>query len=832
MAADDRTGTDSSLRESSAKGILDGVLGVLPGVVYRCRNDADWTMLGITDNVRDLTGYDPDELIGNAEFSYGDLIHAEDRTKVWTAVQAGVADGRAFRVVYRIVDRRGRERWVLEQGRALENGQLAGYIQDLSGPLGDRLLRQQDELDRARRQARHLELLQEVTSIVNEAATLEDALGASLPAICRGLGFVVAHVLLPSGGDGGLEPSDLWCLSHDTPALRRSLELARARFDATTRGLPRRVQESGKAEWVWDIRSDPDFGGLAGCDECALVSGVGVPIRSGERRLAVLEFYTDRPMEPDGELEVLLDQVGTQLGRAWEREQALRDRQAGEERFRQLAEHIDDVFWIGTPDDHAREYVSPAYRHVWGRDPGMLPEAPRSWLDAVHPDDRERVEDVVRRRADRGYEIQYRIVRPDGGLRWIWDRAFPVDGVDGEVTRVVGVAEDVTERTKLEAQLRAAHRMEAVGRLAGGIAHDFNNLLTVIRAQSDFLLMDLPEESPLVEEVEVVRSAADRAAELTRQLLAFSREQVLRPRVVDLTEVVRNMGQLLARVLGEDVRIETAFEPGLASVRVDPTQLEQVIMNLAVNARDAMPEGGVLSLRAHREVLTAEVAAGRTELVVGAEYVRFDVADTGHGMDEAVRARIFEPFFTTKRSRGGTGLGLAMAYGIVKQSGGTIHVKSAPGRGTTFVLRFPPVETEPESEATDAPLPGRAPGEVAGTILVVEDDPAVRRVARRALVREGLEVRVAADAENGLEILQSGPEDVAFLLTDLVLPGISGRELLDEVRARYPHVRCIAMSGYAEGSPGSRVDLPADVVFLQKPFTPEGLLRALDAVAD
>jgi PAS domain S-box-containing protein len=509
----------------------------------------------------------------------------------------------------------------------------------------------------------------------------------------------------------------------------------------------------------------------------------------------------------------------------------LRRRRDGEERFRQIAEHIDDVFWIGSPDGPERTYVSPAYRVMWGRDPRRLRRDPAAWLDAVHPDDRDRVEDVVRRRAARGYEIQYRILRPDDTLRWIWDRAFPVLDGDGGVARVVGVAEDVTQRRKLEAQLRAAHRMEAVGRLAGGIAHDFNNLLTVIRGQSDLLLMDLPEGDPLAEEVEVVRDAADRAATLTRQLLAFSREQVLRPRVVDLVDVVRTMEQLLRRVLGEHIHIQTDFEDDLPPLRVDPAQLEQVIVNLAVNARDAMPDGGELSITARRERITPAVAGGRTELPVGTEVVRLDVRDDGHGMDEAVRARIFEPFFTTKRASGGTGLGLAMAYGIVKQSGGTIHVDSAPGRGTVFELRFPPAWGEVPEETDDAPPPPRSDPD-SGTILVVEDDPAVRRVAGRTLRREGWDVSVAADAEQGLEILSDSGERIAVLLTDLVLPGMHGRDLIDEVRRDHPGVRCIAMSGYAEGSPERRVDLPPDVVFLPKPFTMEGLQRALAASAD
>jgi PAS domain S-box-containing protein len=782
---------------SPTEGILHGVPADLPGVVYRGRADEARTMVGLTRAVSVLTGYEAVELLGRDGTRFGDLIHPEDLDRVRNAVHGGVASGQPFRVVYRIRTRSDGERWVLEQGRALETGEVTGYIQDVTGSSVDHLVKRQEELDRALRDTRHLRLLQEVGSLVSEETTLRGAGLRAVPVICERLGFSGGRVSTPDQGPHS--------------------------------GLAARVVELG-TQWLAPLPPalEPEGGG-------GIATGVGVRIRSGDAvsaddGMAALVLLADRHIDPDPTLLSLLEQIGTQLGRVWEREHAQLERKAGEERFRELAEHIDDVFWIGSPADHAREYVSPAYRDIWGREPEGLATDPRSWLETVHPEDRERVEDVVRLRARMGYEIQYRILRPDGEVRFIWDRAFPVMDRTGAVTRVVGVAEDVSERTKLEAQLRAAHRMEAVGRLAGGIAHDFNNLLTVIRAQSDFLLMDLPEESPLIEEVEVVRSAADRAAKLTRQLLAFSREQVLRPRVVDLVEVVKNMEQLLVRVLGEDVRIGTDFESDLPPVRVDPAQLEQVLMNLAVNARDAMPDGGRMTLSVRQEVLTAEVVAGRTELVVGDAYVRLDVTDTGHGMDETVRARIFEPFYTTKRASGGTGLGLAMAYGIVKQSGGTIHVSSLPGHGTTFTLRFPPVRGESLSPVSVVEAGPR--GEVAGSILVVEDDPAVRRVSRRTLTREGLEVRVAADAESGLDILDEPDSRISFLLTDLILPGMSGRALLERVRRTHPNVRCIAMSGYAEGSPGSRVDLPTDVVFLPKPFTPDALMRALAAVAD
>jgi CheY-like chemotaxis protein len=365
--------------------------------------------------------------------------------------------------------------------------------------------------------------------------------------------------------------------------------------------------------------------------------------------------------------------------------------------------------------------------------------------------------------------------------------------------------------------------MEAVGRLAGGIAHDFNNLLTVIRGQADFLLMDLPESGALAEEVRLIRDAADRAARLTHQLLAFSREQVLRPRVVDVNRILEEMDQLLRRVLGEDVSVETDLHGDPLPIRVDPSQLEQVILNLAVNARDAMPRGGRLHIATGVEEVDAATATGLPGLEPGAA-VRLSVSDTGVGMDEDTRAHIFEPFYTTKSEQGGTGLGLSMSYGIVKQSGGTIHVDSAPGEGTTFVIRFPPAEGAPRRTDGRPPPPNREK-RISGRIVVVEDDDSVARVARRILEREGFQVWTADTAEGGLDILAE--VDADLLLTDLVLPGLSGRELVDRAGARFSDLAVVVMSGYAEGSPGSRQDLPQEVGFIQKPFTPEGLVEVV-----
>ncbi|MDZ7780903.1 MAG: PAS domain S-box protein [Gemmatimonadota bacterium] len=375
-----------------------------------------------------------------------------------------------------------------------------------------------------------------------------------------------------------------------------------------------------------------------------------------------------------------------------EQVQAERQLRESEQRFREIAEHVQDVFWIMAPDGHV-EYVSPAFERIWGKSSSELFERPEAWLESVHPDDVEEVRAALPRQGEGTYAEEYRIVRPDGEIRWIWDRAFPVRDEEGVVRRILGVAGDVTERRTLERRLRQVQKMEAVGRLAGGVAHDFNNLLTVIVGQSDLLLIDLPEESEWAEEVTLIRDAAERGSELTRQLLAFSRDQVLRPRLVDVAAVLGSLEPLLERLLGDTVDLIMELSPDLPPVRVDRVQLEQVVMNLVANARDAMPRGGVVTVAVELEEIEAAQAVPLTGILAG-EYVTVTVADTGEGMDRETRARIFEPFFSTRRDRGGTGLGLATSYGIVKQSGGTIHVESEPGQGATFAVRFPPADRD------------------------------------------------------------------------------------------------------------------------------------------
>ena len=493
-----------------------------------------------------------------------------------------------------------------------------------------------------------------------------------------------------------------------------------------------------------------------------------------------------------------------------------------EKRFRQLAENIDQVFWMLDIATLRVLYVSPAFEKVWGVSSAALYQD-RGWLmDTVHPEDRDRCMAFFSKLQSEPAEETYRIVRPDGATRWIHDRAFLVYDAEGKPYRVAGIAEDVTAHRELEEELRQAYKMDAIGRLAGGIAHDFNNLLTVAGGYLHLVLDATPPSDPRHEKLQHILTASNRASTLTSQLLSFSRKQMVQARAVDVNNLLTNMEALLRPVMGEHIHLATDLGRDLPCVKADPNQLEQVLMNLAANARDAMPKGGEFRIRTALGDGRGQAGAGRDM----GPCVRIQISDTGCGMSQNVLEHVFEPFFTTKGVGKGTGLGLSTVYGIIQQNHGTIHISSSPGRGTTIEILLPAAPEREDAKPAASPLESRRGTE---TILVAEDEPGVRQLVCDTLEQLGYSVLQASDGREALKVLeQQRPVDV--LLTDVIMPVMGGPELARHARSLAPGTKVIYMSGYTDDTLAVYGLPQLDTEYLQKPFTPAALAEKLRQV--
>ncbi len=509
-----------------------------------------------------------------------------------------------------------------------------------------------------------------------------------------------------------------------------------------------------------------------------------------------------------------------------ERKHAEGELRRSEGRYRSLVRGALYGIYRSTPEGRLLE-ANPALAAMLGY-PSEAELMEVDWTAAVYEDPTERIRLMDEYRdADRIEGVEVRWKRRDGTPVTVCLSGRVLRDEKGKLAEYEMIVEDVSARRELEEQLQQAQKMEAIGQLAGGIAHDFNNLLTAILGSADLLLLDTPAEDPRREDMVAVREAGERAAALTRQLLAFSRQQVLQPRVIDLQEIVAGMEKLLRRIIGEDVRLATVAGPGPALVSADPGQIEQVILNLVVNARDAMPEGGRLTISTAAVELDAAFAQQHPTTVPG-RYVHLSVSDTGEGMNEDTKGRIFEPFFTTKGPGKGTGLGLAMVYGIVKQSGGHVWVHSAPGRGATFDIYLPRVDAPAADDTADAERPEAAAG--SETVLLVEDDPAVRALARRALDRYGYRVLEASNGRDALELARRTRHPIDLLLVDVVMPELGGRRAAEQLLRTRPAMKVLYMSGYAGSEERERAFEPG--AFLQKPFTPDALVRRVRELLD
>jgi two-component system, cell cycle sensor histidine kinase and response regulator CckA len=508
-----------------------------------------------------------------------------------------------------------------------------------------------------------------------------------------------------------------------------------------------------------------------------------------------------------------------------------------EARFRRLVERAPLGSYLNDADGRT-VYCNPRLAAIFGRSPEEIIAG--MWRDSVHPADQDRLFATCKvffAGDDDEMQYDYRIVRPDGTVRDVVVEQVRLRTPDGSTEGFIGILDDVTERRAIEEHLRQSQKLEAVGQLAGGVAHDFNNLLTVIGNYGQFLTRELPEGTQGRADLEELLSATRRAAALTRQLLTFGRKQMAVPKLLEPNDVIRDVEQMVRRLIGEHIALVTDLEPNAGQVLVDPGQLEQILVNLAVNARDAMPAGGLLTIETNTERLTSgdllqHGPNGAVPALVGAagDHVVIRVTDTGLGMDQETQRRVFEPFFTTKPQGRGTGLGLATIYGIVAQAGGRLCLRSAPGKGTTIEVYLPRHATMVSEPATIEESNGAEMLYGSETVLVAEDEAAVRESLRRILERAGYAVIEARHGADALLLWRERRDEIALVLTDLVMPEMRGGELAAAIRAVAPDTRILYMSGYA--SEAARSTVSSDDVLLTKPFDAETLLRVVRAALD
>ncbi|HVW00195.1 MAG TPA: PAS domain-containing protein [Planctomycetaceae bacterium] len=521
-----------------------------------------------------------------------------------------------------------------------------------------------------------------------------------------------------------------------------------------------------------------------------------------------------------------------------ERRQALDALEQMLERYALAARGAQDGFWDTQPE-HGDIFSNPdspiwfsrRLKELLGFTDAEFPDVLGSWLSRVHPEDVERVRNAIEAHLYRRvpFNIEYRVQVKSGEYRWFAAAGQAVWDEQGRPIRMAGSLRDLTEKRRLEEQFYHAQKMEAVGRLAGGIAHDFNNLLTAIMGYAELVFDQIGDREPLRQEVEQIIAAGRRAASLTRQLLAFSRKQVLTPAVLSLTTVVADAERMLRRVIGAHIELATSLAPDLGLVSADPSQIEQIILNLALNARDAMPEGGRLTLETRNVELDERYAQAQPDVTPG-RYVLLAVSDTGSGMSPEVLERIFEPFFTTKEIGRGTGMGLAAVFGIVKQSGGHIQVSSEAGRGASFRVYLPRLVDTCPSAGIAAPREDFPHG--SETILVVEDDSAVRQLTSRILSGCGYRVFESSDGVEALAFCERSTESIDLLITDVVMPKMGGHELVERLLKLRPSLGVLYISGYTDGATLNPGGPATGTQFLQKPFTPQALARRVRDILD
>ncbi|NPV08413.1 MAG: PAS domain S-box protein [Anaerolineae bacterium] len=799
----------TALQESER--FLSTLMGNLPGAVYRCANDPHWTMIYLSEGSRRLTGYAPEELVANWTIAYADLIHPDDREEVRRQVDAGLAADGTFQLEYRIIARDGQEKWVWERGRlAWSDGDqsvLEGFLTDIT------------ERKRARQTQEAMYAISQAALTCGTVEELCASIHETIRQLMPALNLYVA--LYDPGSDSVSFPYFVDEQEGPPQAPRRG-----------HRGVTEYILRTGRTlladrERIHELNARGEIRATTGIPE----SYLGLPLRSqGGPPLGVLAVQSyDASVTYSERERDILEFVSSQVALALQRKEAEEAVRQERDFAQSLLSTAQAIVLVLDPEGRVVSYNS--YTEALTGCPLERAKG-QEWAALFVPErEREAVREQIGLVLETGSVHGYvnPVLSAEGRERLVEWHGGRLTDAQGNAVGVLTTGHDITERKRLEEQLLQSQKMETIGRLAGGIAHDFNNLLTAITGHAQFALEGLPAGDPTRDDLSEVLRAADRAAGLTRQLLAFSRRQIIEPRLVDLSELVLHTHKMLRRLIGEDIELITVPAPEPCVVRVDPVQIEQVLVNLVVNAGEAMPEGGRLAIEVTPISLDSNYARRYVDLDPG-EYVQLSVTDTGTGMSDEVKAHLFEPFYTTKGPDKGTGLGLATVYGIVRQHRGAVSIYSEVGVGTTVRVYLPRV-----AEAAER-LPRR---DEAGflpagheTVLIVEDEALVRKVVARALSGQGYRVLEAADGREAIRVAQEHAGPIHLLVTDVVMPQMGGKELADNLRAARPEVSVLYVSGYTDSAIVRGGILEDGTAFLQKPFTVAALARKAREVLD
>ncbi len=676
-----------------------------------------------------------------------------------------------------------------------------------------------------RRVEDELRLLQTLAVAIGEAEDLPSAFEVTLRKVCEETGWILGQAWVPRADGSAIDCTRAWHAS--VPGLERFREASAGTSFLPGIGLPGRVWSSKAPAWIRDVRVDGNFPRAPFAQAAGLKGAMGIPVLARHEVAAVLEFFVFEPREEDEALVRLVSAVAAQLG-------SLVQRRRAEEALRRERDFVYAIMegaggLVAVTDTRGHMV---RFNRACERTSGYTLDDLRGrpfWEVLVPPDEIDAMRESFQRLEAAQLPIQHEndwLTKDGRRRRIVWTNTGLV-GPDGRLAHIIGTGIDVTEQRVLEQRFRQSQRLETVGRLAGGVAHDFNNMLSAILGYSELILKALRADDPLRADVQEVRAAAQRGVSLTRQLVAFSRGQVMQPRVLDLNQVVTELERMLRRLIGEDLELVSKLASDLGLVRADPGQMQQLLMNLAVNARDAIqeagsarPKGGRLTIVTSNVEVDAATAARHVGLHAG-PHVRLVVADTGVGMDEVTLSHLFEPFFTTRE--GGTGLGLSTVYGIVKQSGGHIGVESEIGKGSRFTVWLPRIVEEAPLPRQDEPHAPTVRG--TETILLVEDDPSVRQVTGLVLLDAGYRVIEAASGPEAIEASRRHDGPIHLVVTDVVMPKMGGRELVQRLGAERAGMKALYVSAHTPDD-AIRSGVPAgEVNFVQKPYEIEGLLR-------